>query len=279
MKPERGSPLQTLVDQSSHQHGPAAASSSLGGALASNNASSANLLATQTGATSISITKQPPAQSASTTNVIIKPPIIKDIVGHLSAASSVAVASANNSGGPSLVVSVPLSPVSGATGLGLATSMSSASVGGMGSVAQAAASQNLFQQAIQNRSEHLNFSSRNSNSAQVAAMSRVSPVIAGGGPVGGGGHHHHHGGDHLATMHQRQSPLIQASSLNIDNGGRSSLSPSIQAGNAIHQSDSGMLKITYEKQAVHSAIVNAGGNSNRLSALQDDAMSSGRRSR
>lgn len=248
------------------------------GATGSN---SAHLLATQTGATSISITKQPPlsSSSSSTTNVIIKPRIIKDIAGHLSSAASASSSAAghNNgnsgSGGPSIVVSVPLSPVSGATGLGLATSVNSGVGGGLGS---ATASQNLFQQAIQNRSEHLNFTSRNSNSSQVAAMSRVSPVIAGGGGGGSVSHHHH---EHLSAMHQRQSPLIQASNLNIDNGGRSSLSPSMQAGNPVHQSDSGMLKITYEKQAAHSAIVNPTGTANRLSALQDDVMSSGRRSR
>lgn len=216
-----------------------------------------NLHATQTGATSISITKQP----STTTNVIIKPPIIKDIGSHLSSSSTTA-SSVNSSGsvGPngsssttSLVVSVPLSPVN-VPGAG--------SLGSSGSSSSSLASQNLFQQAIQNRSEHLNFSnttgrSSSQPSSQAAALSRASPIIAGADQ--------HHG------LHHRQSPLIQSSSLGLDNGGRSSLSPSM-GGNVVHQSDSGMLKVTYEKHSPH-------GNVSRLAALQDDAMSSSRRSR
>lgn len=85
-------------------------------------------------------------------------------------------------------------------------------------------------------------------------------------------------GEHNVGMHHRQSPLIQSSNLNMmdNNGGRASASPSI-GGNLVHQSDSGMLKVTYEKQqsAAHGSL----GNASRLAALQDDSMSSSRRSR
>lgn len=177
----------------------------------------------------------------------------------------------SGNGTTSLVVSVPLSPVNvpGGGNLGVSSS-SSGSVGGGGA---SSASQNLFQQAIQNRGEHLNFSNtgRSSTSSQSnsqAALMRLSPIVSAGG---GGGHM---GADHHGGMHHRQSPLIQSSSLGMDNGGRGSLSPSV-GGNVVHQSDSGMLKVTYEKQSVHGNIVSAG----RLAALQDDAMSSSRRSR
>lgn len=164
-------------------------------------------------------------------------------------------------------MSVPLSPVSAG-----AVPLSGGSLGSNNS--SSSTSQNLFQQAIQNRSEHLNFSNTGSSGSSSrasasqpnsqASLSRSSPIVAGT---------HHMGGDHHGGMqHHRQSPLIQSSNLGMmDNGGRSSLSPSM------HQSDSGMLKVTYEKQAVHGNIVNPG--AGRLAALQDDAMSSSRRSR
>lgn len=265
-------------------------SSSVGSAAV---AAAANLLATQTGATSISITKQPPSQPT-TTNVIIKPPIMKDLVSHLSGSASVSVSNASSSsssstslsslsatsggggnGTTSLVVSVPLSPVAGGAALNLPGS-------GGGS---SSASQNLFQQAIQNRSEHLNFpnASRSTTSQQQQhqsggqSVSRSSPSI----PTGGIGGHHHLGAEGHVGMLHRQSPLIQASNLNLDNGGRSSLSPQI-SGNVVHQSEgSGMLKVTYEKQpssTSHGNIVSVS-NSSRLASLQDDAMSSSRRSR
>lgn len=249
MKSERGSPSHSSSNESSsNTH---SASSPVAPPQSTGGGAGGSLLATQTGATSISITKQPPAQ-LTTTNVIIKPPIIKDIGSHLSSGSSSAISSgggnssATCNGTTNLVVSVPLSPVN----------LGSSSGGG------SSTSQNLFQQAIQNRSEHLNFSSAGRSGQQSsghAALSRSSPIITG---MGGGDHHH-------SGMHHRQSPLIQ-SSLGLDNGGRSSISPQI-GGNAVHQSDSGMLKVTYEKQA-H-------GSTSRLSALQDDMLSSSRRSR
>lgn len=260
MKSERGSPHNNNHNSSSSsdpdQHPSPMSGSSPAGAATQ----SVNLLATQTGATSISITK---LAQPTTTNVIIKPPIIKDIGIHLPSATSSSSSAAASGAGPtdrissgngsgSLVVSVPLSPVNLGT-------------------TSASANQNLFQQAIQNRSEHLNFSNTSRSSSQPSsqtALSRASPIIA-GGHMGGG---EHHGG-----MHHRQSPLIQSSSLGMDNGGRVSLSPSI-SGNVVHQSDSGMLKVTYEKQSPHGNIVNPG-NTSRLAVLQDDAMSSSRRSR
>lgn len=261
VKSERGSPLHGVTDPN---HSGSSSSSSSGGPASA----AANLLATQTGATSISITKQPPAQPT-TTNVIIKPPVIKDFGSHLSGgvANSSAVISGSGSGNgtTSLVVSVPLSPVSGGSSLNLPG----------GGASSSSTSQNLFQQAIQNRSEHLNFpnaSRTSSQGGQGVALSRSSPNIPGG--VG-----HHLGGDSHGGMLHRQSPLIQASSLSMDNGGRSSLSPSISGGNVMHTSEgSSMLKVTYEKQSPHGNIVSSGG-AGRLASLQDEAMSSSRRSR
>lgn len=218
---------------------------------------------------------------------------MKDLGSHLSGSSNVSVsntssssssssslsslsASGGGNGTTSLVVSVPLSPVAGGAALNLPGS------GGGSSSSLSSASLNLFQQAIQNRSEHLNFpnASRSTSSqqqqqqsaGQSAALSRSSP---GSIPT------HHLGADvHVGMLH-RQSPLIQASTLSMDNGGRSSLSPQI-SGNVVHQSEgSGMLKVTYEKQpssSSHGNIVSVS-NSSRLASLQDDAMSSSRRSR
>lgn len=250
-------------------------SSSSGGGGGSIVTAAANLLATQTGATSISITKQPAVQPT-TTNVIIKPPVIKDFGSHLSAAANTASGasssgpgSGNGPAGSSLIVSVPLSPVSGGAPLQLPGSA------GNSNSSCSSTSQNLFQQAIQNRSEHLNFPNASRSTAPSGpgvALSRSSPNMPGGG---GGGHHLSVDGGIL----HRQSPLIQASSLSIDNGGRSSLSPSMSGGNIMMPSEGGgMLKITYEKQSSHGNLpgaVSAG----RLASLQDDAMSSSRRSR
>lgn len=294
MKSERGSPLQgggnssSSSEQTPKQQHPSTSLPSHSPSLAPSpvQPSSSNLLATQTGATSISITKQPPQSQPTTTNVIIKPPVIKDIGNHLSSSTTTTSSSAaavtsggGGNGATSLVVSVPLSPVSvGGGGGGGPLSLPGGTLGSnSNSSASSSASQNLFQQAIQNRSEHLNFSStgssRSSSQPNQAALSRSSPIIAGTAS--------HMGGDHHGGMqHHRQSPLIQSSNLGmLDNGGRGSLSPSM-GGNVVHQSDSGMLKVTYEKQAVHGNIVNpTGGAQGRLAALQDDAMSSSRRSR
>lgn len=250
---------------------------------------SPNLLATQTGATSISITKQPMAsQTNASSNVIIKPPIIKDL-GVLHTSLPVTSSPATT---PSLVVSVPLSTASGAAGLNLNPAATNATA-----TSHSTAGQNLFQQAIQNRTEQLNFPNQTS-SRHSTPISRASPVIT----VGNSAmqqqqqqqqlHLHHQIADHHHPSLQRQSPLVhQVSSASgnalvvIDNGNRASVSPTVSthsqvlaSGNLamIQQTDSGMLKITYEKQ--QSAIVTPP-NSNRLSAIQDEMAISGRRSR
>lgn len=284
VKSERGSPLHSQLNESvGHPHGVSSAASNSVSSSASGvgvGGSTVNLLATQTGATSISITKHLGSQ-LTTTNVIIKPPVINlpptttssvVVGGGVGGTGGASSGVAGGNGTTSLVVSVPLSPAGpGGASLNLPGANSSSS-----------ASQNLFQQAIQNRTEHLNFpnASRTSSQTNQAPLSRSSPIIA-TNPGGGGAVAHHDG--HGSMLMHRQSPLIQASNLSIvDNGsGRSSLSPSM-SGTMMHQSDSGMLKVTYEKQPPHGGggnmAMNAG-NAGRLAALQDDAMTTGRRSR
>lgn len=272
VKTESGSPLQ-LINEPNLQ-----SSSTAGGG-------GGNLLATQTGATSISITKQPPMMmtTASSQNVIIKPPVIKDIGN---SASAQAAAGSGMPGTPSLVVSVPLSSASGAAGLNLPAVNSASSSAG----------QNLFQQAIQNRGEHLNFSNAVS-SRHSSSLNRASPIITGASsalPGGGVSQQQQQQQSDLSLMHHhhRQSPLVQSGhqqQLGVDNNGgaanRASKSPlmggGLSAGSQLiggeQQMDTSMLKVSYEKQQT-STIVSAPAIS-RLSAIQDEITTSGRRSR
>ncbi|XP_059621804.1 protein AF-10 [Phlebotomus argentipes] len=216
---------------------------------------------------------------------IIKPPVIKDVgdLGRVqSAASPFAAELQASTTTQSIRVSVPLSTASVA-GVSLPTNNNSTATLMSPSMPSTSTAGSLFQQAIHNRSaEQLGGFAMGRLAAAQPPQQRASPIVQ--VPAT-------HQNVILQTM-ERQSPLVQAAAASplmahapaleqavppaSAAAAMQNLSPHVHSQilatsgvAAVHQSDSGMLKITYEKQPQPRATP---------TPAQDDSAASGRRS-